>query len=202
MVSKKLFFNISVLFALMITVQCPLFGPEPGDPVYPAPIDQGDSAAVRAILDSNKLKSISVRQVIDQYTQGRITIVRFNSLELDSFILSSDFQKLDSLDGIDLSANKLIKINVPDSLKFSKNILGIGLANNLLPEFPIGVLKIKGLMRVDVSYNKITSISNQLINSGFRQIYFDHNKLCSVTDSERLWLDSVQNNWAAVQDCP
>jgi hypothetical protein len=87
-------------------------------------------------------------------------------------------------------------------LKFRENYIGIRIERNLLTEFPIEVLKIKGLSSVDVSYNKIVSISNELINSGFRRIGIDYNKLCSVSDSVKIWLDSVQNNWANFQNCP
>jgi Leucine-rich repeat (LRR) protein len=183
-------------------MQCNLYGPEPGDPVFPALIDSGDSSAVRAILDSNNLKNISVRRTIGPYSAGRITMLTFDSLGLDSFTFSSDFQKLDSLWSINLSNNNLVKVTVPDSLKFRENYIGIRIERNLLTEFPIEVLKIKGLSSVDVSYNKIVSISNELINSGFRRIGIDYNKLCSVSDSVKIWLDSVQNNWANFQNCP
>ena len=191
-----------LLAVTTLAVRCPLFGPEPGDPVFPAPIDPGDSATVRAILDSNKLYNISVRRAINQYSQGRISILRFDSLGLNTFIFSHEFQKLDSLIGVDLSNNHITQVNVPDSLKYSTLILGIGLGKNNLSEFPIDLLKIKGLLRVDVSYNKISTISQELMNSGFRQISLEHNKLCAVTDTERIWLDSVLNNWERFQDCP
>ena len=190
------------IFESLFLMQCNLFGPEPGDNVYPAQIDLGDSAAVRAILDSNNLKNISVRRVIGPYSAGRITMLAFDSLGLDSFIFSSDFQKLDSLWSVNISNNNILKVIVLDSLKYRENYIGLRLERNLLTQFPISVLKINGLSSVDVSYNKISTISNDLINSGFRQIDFDHNKLCSVSDSVKIWLDSVQNNWANFQDCP
>jgi hypothetical protein len=190
------------IFSAIFLLQCNLFGPEPGEPTYPAQIDLGDSAAVRAILDSNNLKNISVRKAIDPSSKGRITTLRFNSLALDSFTFSNDFQKLDSLITIDLSYNKITKVNVPDSLRYNSNGIGIDLERNLLIEFPIGVLKIIGLYSVLLQYNNISTISQALISSGFHQIYFDHNKLCSVSDSVKMWLNSVQNNWANFQDCP
>jgi hypothetical protein len=193
---------MAFIFEALFFMQCNLYGPEPGDPVFPAQIDPGDSAAVRAILDSNNLKNISVRRAIDQSSVGRIQMLTFDSLGLDSFTFSSDFQKLDNLWSVNLSNNNLVKVTVPESLKYSKNNIYLQLEKNLLTEFPIGVLKIKGLLRVDVSYNKISTISNDLINSGFRQISFYHDKLCSVSDSVKTWLDSVQNNWANFQDCP
>jgi Leucine-rich repeat (LRR) protein len=198
---KNNFLWVGLLLTLMITVQCPLFGPEPGDPVFPAPIDQSDSSAVRAILDLNNLKKIEVRKVINPYTQGRIAMLIFDSLGLDSFSFSADFQKLDSLWSVNLSNNKIVKVNCQDSLTYKKDI-GIELERNLLAQFPIDLLKIKGLFSVDVSYNKISTISKGLMTSGFRQIGIDHNKLCSVSDTVKLWLDSLQNNWANFQDCP
>jgi Leucine-rich repeat (LRR) protein len=169
--------------------------------VFPAQIDLGDSAAVRAILDSNNLKNISVRRAIDPSSSGRITMLRFDSLALDSFRFSSDFQRLDSLWSVDLSKNRLTKVYVPDSLKYSK-VIYLYFDQNMLTEFPIDVLKIVGLWSVNVQYNKISTISQALINSGFRQIYLEHNKLCSVSDSVRIWPDSVLVGWANFQDCP
>lgn len=201
---KKLMQKIKIVlvFEALFLLQCNLFGPEPGDPAFPAPIDPGDSVAVRAILDSNNLKNINVRRVIDPFSKGRVTTLRLDSLSLDSFKFINDFQKLDSFIGIDLSNNKIAIVNVPESLKFNSNIVGIDLGRNLLSEFPIGVLKIKGLLSVGVEYNKISTISHELIGSGFRQINFSHNNLCSVSDTVKLWLDSVQNNWANFQNCP
>jgi hypothetical protein len=128
------------IFEALFFMQCNLYGPEPGD-----------SAAVRAILDSNNLKNISVRRAIDQFSVGRIQFLKFDSLGLDSFTFTNDFQKLDSLSSINLSVNNLVKVAVPESLKYSKNYIGLQLERNLLTEFPTGVLKIKGLLRVDVS---------------------------------------------------
>jgi hypothetical protein len=189
------------VFGAVFFLQCNLFGPEPGERTYPAQIDLGDSAAVRAILDSNNLKNISVRRAIDPSSSGRITMLRFDSLALDSFRFSSDFQRLDSLWSVDLSKNRLTKVYVPDSLKYSK-VIYLKLDQNMLTEFPIDVLKIVGLWSVNVQYNKISTISQALINSGFRQIALEHNKLCSVSDSVRIWLDSVLVGWANYQDCP
>jgi Leucine-rich repeat (LRR) protein len=189
------------VFGAAFFLQCNLFGPEPGEPVFPAQIDLGDSAAVRAILDSNNLKNISVRRAIDPSSWGRITMLTLDALGLDSFTFTHDFQRLDSLLAVGLTRNTITKVTVSDSLKYSKGIY-IELSNNLLTEFPNSLFKIFPLWSVDISYNKIFTISKELMTSGFRQIDFDHNKLCSVSDTVKLWLDSVQNNWANFQDCP
>jgi Leucine-rich repeat (LRR) protein len=164
----------------ILCLQCNLFGPEPGYAVFPAQIDSGDSAAVRAILDSNNLRTASVRRAIDPWSKGRITTLKFDSLGLDSFAFSKDFQKLDSLITIDLSNNQITKIIVSDTLKYRSNGVSIDLEQNQPTAFPIGILKIKGLFSVLVQYNSIDTISQALMASGFRQIFFDYNKLCSV----------------------
>jgi hypothetical protein len=129
-------------------------------------------------------------------------MLTFNSLALDSFRFSNDFQKLDSLWSVNLSDNKITKVNVPDSLQFSKNLY-IQLDRNLLPEFPISILKIKGTTNISVQYNKIASLPREIIHSGIPSIYLDHNKLCSLTDSSVInWLDTVYGNWQSRQDCP
>jgi hypothetical protein len=198
---KELSVNAVFIFGLIFFLQCNLFGPEPGDPVYPAQIDLGDSAAVRAILDSNNLKSISVRRAINKWSKGRITTLTLDALGLDSFSFTHDFQRLDSLVEVGLTRNTITKISILDSLKYNKGIY-IVLNNNLLTEFPSPLLKIVPLWSVDLQYNKISTISQALINSGFSRIYLEHNKLCSVSDSVRIWLDSVFVGWANYQDCP
>jgi hypothetical protein len=199
--SKKLYLYVVVPLSLMLTVQCPLFGPEPGDPTFPAPIDQGDSAAVRAILDLNKLKNIDVRKVINPFTKGRIAMLEFDSLGIDTFTFSSDLEKLDSLNSINLSSNNISIINVFDSLRFHQ--LELRLENNSFTTFPIGILKLKGVSNISILYNKITSLPPELIHTGIPNVYIDHNKLCSLTDSNIVaWLDTTYGDWKSRQDCP
>lgn len=193
---------VALALGALFLLQCNLEGPEPRDPAFPAKIDLGDSAAVRAILDSNNLKDVNVRRAIDPWSKGRITTLEFDSLGLDSFTFTGDFQKLDSLTTISLSNNNISKVKVPDTLKYGNNGVSVDLEHNQLTSFPLGLLKIRGLFSVLVQYNRIDTITQDLMASGFRQIYFDYNKLCSVSDSVRIWLDSVQNNWANFQNCP
>jgi Leucine-rich repeat (LRR) protein len=170
--------------------------------VFPAQIDLGDSAAVRAILDTNNLKNISVRRAIDPSSRGRITMLTLDSLSITSFTFTHDFEKLDRLISINLSLNKITTLNVPDSLKLN-NYMEIRLENNLLLVFPISILKLKGTTNISVQYNKIASLPREIIHSGIPSIYLDHNKLCYLTDSAVInWLDTVYGNWQSRQDCP
>jgi hypothetical protein len=176
---------------------------EAGDTVYPAAIDAGDSAAIRAILDSNGLKSVTVRKVIDQYSKGRINFLNIDSLGLDSFTFTSDFDRLDRLYVIGLTKNKLVKISVPESLQFNPaNRLAIDLSQNSLSAFPLEILKIKGVYYVNVAYNMISSIPQELINCSIPAFGFYNNKLCNVSDTIAAWLDSETYNWKSFQTCP
>ena len=195
----KVFFVFETLFFL----HCNLYGPEPGDPAFPAPIDPGDSAAVRAILDSNNLKKVDVRQAIGKYEHGRIHYFYLDSLELSSFAFTNDFKNLDSLNSIDLSANKITTIKVIDSIKFNQ-LYTLNLSNNLLSLFPIDVLKLSGISTIYIEFNNISSIPQELIASGNKRVFLDYNKLCSINDTSILaWLDTIYgNNWKSRQNCP
>jgi Leucine-rich repeat (LRR) protein len=195
--------QIALAFVALFLFQCNLFGPEPGDPVFPAKIDPGDSVAIRAILDFNNLQKIQVRQVIGEFEIDRIHYLYLDSLGLDSFAFTKDFNKLDSLTYIDLSANKITNIGVVDSVSF-KQLYTLILDNNLLTFFPLDLFKITGISTIYIEYNKISSIPQQLMASGFKRVILDHNQICSVTDSSVVaWLDSIYGvSWKSRQDCP
>lgn len=128
---------------------------------------------------------------------------------LDSFAFSIDLEKLDSLISINLSSNKISKLKFPDSLRFN-HLFGLNLGENLLTSFPIGIFKINGfigmngLVHVNLDSNKIIDVPQQLINAVSFQVYLEHNKLCSVTDTAAIsWLDSNYGiDWKSRQDCP
>lgn len=174
---------------------------EAGETVYPAAIDAGDSAAIRAILDSNGLENVTVRKVIDQYSKGRINFLTLNSLGLDSFTFTSDFNKLDSIYTVGLSFNSIVRINVSDSPKLSH--IGIILNSNLLDSFPLSLLKIKsnGVIGVEVEHNSISSIPLQLLGANITLDCY-YNKLCNVPDTIAHWLDGQTYNWRNFQTCP
>jgi len=175
----------------------------PGDINYPAPIDSGDSAAIRAILDSNGLQIVSVRKVIPQYSKNRIYQVNLDSLQLNSISITKDFEKLDSLTTINLSQNKLITISVPESLQFILgDRLSIDISNNSFPSFPLAIFKIKRIFYFDISHNEISSIPQEVMNSTNTQFVFYYNKLCNVSNTVARWLDSTNTNWQNVQTCP
>ncbi len=188
---------------LIFLLRCNIEGPEPNDPVFPAQIDLGDSAAIRAILDSNNLRKIGVRQAIGKYEDGRIRYFNLDSMGLDSFSFTADFSKLDSLHSIDLSGNNISVISVSDSIKFNQ-LYELTLDNNLLTSFPLGILRMSGISTIYLEYNLISSIPQELVQSRDRHIFLDHNKLCSVADTSVInWLDSLYGaDWKSRQDCP
>jgi Leucine-rich repeat (LRR) protein len=198
---RRLAINAVLVFGAVFFLRCNLFGPEPGDPVFPAQIDLGDSAAIRAILDSNNLNNISVRRAIDPFSSGRIKLLTLDSLNINSFSFTHALERLDSLISLSLSFNKISTIKVPDTLKFN-HLISLNLGENVFTSFPIGILKLKGVINISVENNKIATLPPEVIQST-ASIYLDHNKLCSLTDSAVInWLDTVYGNWQSRQDCP
>jgi hypothetical protein len=204
MIVKKLLYKrfFILVFLVLAIAGCPGIY-QPGDTVYPAAIDPGDSAAIRAILDSNGLKNISVRRVIPQYSKDRIYQVNLDSLQLNSISITKDFEKLDSLTTINLSQNKLSTISVPENLQFILgNRLSVDISHNSFTSFPLAIFKIKRIFYFDISNNGITNIPQEVINSTNTQFVFYYNKLCNVSDTVAKWLDSTNTNWRNVQTCP
>ncbi|HMD69152.1 MAG TPA: hypothetical protein VKF42_09765 [Chitinivibrionales bacterium] len=201
---------------------------EAGETVYPAAIDAGDSAAIRAILDSNGLMNVTVRKVIDQYAKGKINYLNMDSLGLYSFSFTKDFNMLDSIRTINLSQNNILKVRVLDSIAFhAENRCVIMVNHNLLDSLPLCLLGIRGIQGIELEYNKIDSIPAEIVNyngatvsvdvehnliasipsalvtQGFHSIFLRYNKLCNISDSATIaWLNSLDAYWKQNQNCP
>jgi Leucine-rich repeat (LRR) protein len=193
--------HVGILLCALVLLTCEM-GPEPNN-LYPyGPLDIGDSLAVRAILDSNGLNNIPVRKVLVSFAQERIRILTIDSFGLKSFIFTKDFNKLDSLYSIELNFNPITQIAVPDTIQFKLHC-DIGLMYNTLTSFPVELLKVKGDVNIFLENNSITTLPIEVIHAGPPNFFFEHNKICSLTDSAVIkWLDTTYGNWKSSQDCP
>jgi len=193
--------HVGIMLCVLILLTCET-GQGPQYPYLYGPLAIEDSLAVRAILDSNGLKTIPVRKVLDSFAQGRITFLYLNSLNLKTFNFTQNFNVLDSLISLSLDNNQISSITVTDSIKFV-NSCTISLTYNSLTTFPIDIFKIIGAPNIFLENNVITSLPEELIHSGPPNYDIDHNKLCSLTDSAVIkWLDTTYGNWRLRQDCP
>jgi hypothetical protein len=143
--------RVGIMLGVLILLTCET-GQGPQYPYLNGPLDVGDSLAVRAILDSNGLKTIPVRQVLDSSAQGRITFLYLNSLNLKTFNFTHNFNVLDSLIFLSLDNNQINNINVTDSIKFENNC-SIGITQNSLTAFPKDIFKISGAPNINLEYN-------------------------------------------------
>jgi hypothetical protein len=200
--SKKRLKCIEFLFiacgAIIFNFTCQT-GPEPGDRTEPLPIDQYDSAVVRSILDENGLTSVSVRSA--GIFNERLLYFGLDSIKISHFVFTSDFNKLDSLHGIEMSGLGLDSISLSAELNFT-NPVGISFDYNNFTKFPSEILSVNNIRVLQFLDNNIAELPIEIVEKNYQNFYIAKNRLCSVPDTIARWLSRYDQYWRNTQKCP
>ncbi len=139
-----------------------------------------DSLAVRAILDSNNLYYIYVKE-ISGIVDGRINSIGFP--EKKTYVLTAEIGKLDKLETLGIHDNtltslpdeigdlvslrKLFAYNdklsyIPNTIGNLSKLIDIDLRVNQITELPSTIGNLKKLLRFDISANKLTELPPEI----------------------------------------
>lgn len=161
-----------------------------------------DSIVVKAILDSNSLNEITIRDVIDKSIGGRV--VSLNLSELGIHFIPKDIEKLNELQMLNISDNRIeilpneignlnkltsLILNNNNLAFLSDSIVKIGslrelrIKNNSLNELPESIGNLIKLSVLEISDNKIEKLPNSIgLLSSLEFLYMNNNNISNLPE--------------------
>jgi hypothetical protein len=158
-----------------------------------------DSLAVRAILDTNGLQKLSVDGVVE-VNDAMVTRINLNAKSLSKFIFCKYFDSLLTGPELNIMENDIDTLVFPDTIR--QNIF-IKLDDNKLQTIPDGFGHLKGTIKLSIGYNRLQTISPDIMNCSVTYLYLNENDLCSLQDSILAWIATINSNsfWRTTQLC-
>lgn len=177
-----------------------------------------DTSAVRAILDSNKLFTLSAVSVSDS-SLGRITALHLNNKGL--LKIPEMIRKLTALHFLNLEQNAII--NIPSEIQSCKELTYINLNknqiicppaeighitsvktflinNNVLLELPGGIANNTALDTLDISHNLLPELPPEITGlTKLRYLDLGYNKLKNLSGALKTWADTFDPDWEKTQ---
>lgn len=192
-------------YALLILISLFVYGCDlltfGGDPTPPLnELSVRDSLAVRAILDTNGLKNIKVKDVIS-LQDSKVGVINLDSVPLTKFIFTSAFDSLDGGITLNIFNNQLDSMDILDTINSE---LIIQISNTSLKNIPDNISLLKGRLFLYLADNKLKDISSEIFKCQVSYIDVQYNDLCSVSDTLNNWIikNSRNNDWKLSQTCP
>lgn len=184
-------------------------------------INENDSLAIRAILDSNGLKSTPVHSVVDSIKNGRIFRLRISISEFT--VLTSEIGHLDQLESVhlynssvtslppeigkltnliylSLSGNKLTSL--PPEIGHLAQLEELGLDRNNLSSLPPEIGKLTNLSRLTMQNNRLNNLPIETCDlTPVHYLNLENNQLDINTLSQEIlaWADKYDPDWRDTQ---
>ena len=183
-----------------------------------------DSLAVRAILDANNLQTVAVAGVVSYLDktdtsrigelnlQGKnITVIPkdigqltgLKALRLDSNSIASlppEIENCSSLRFLSIAKNKLT--GLPSEIGKLKSLTNLNVSQNVIAALPDSIGKCSSLGTIKLQDNQLTTLPASIMGCPVIYIPVSNNKLCTVSDALKNWLDLLaEPDWAANQNC-
>jgi hypothetical protein len=196
---KKQILIICSYLMLLINSCVPIF--DDGYSVQDNPLSATDSIAVRAILDVNGLDTVNVRNVVS-IKNSFVTEINLDNRSLKKFIFCKYFDSFSVYSNPDI----ILRNNNLDTLIFADSIqsdMGIRLEYNNVKSIPDDINKLCGEFSLYVTFNSLSSISENIMHCNVYYINVDSNYLCNVSDTMKQWLNTKtwSTAWQARQKC-
>jgi hypothetical protein len=195
---EKLLFTIAVSSVVVIFISCGL-NPFPfdGDPIQPPPhvLSIKDSLAVRAILDTNGLDSVKVRDVVG-FWNSVVVRITLNSRSLNQFVFNTHFDSLWNGCELNLLYNNIDTLLFVDTIR---NGIVINLEHNKLRTLPDDIDKMRAPLSMYANYNELSSISPNILHCDIYTLHIRNNHLVLVPDSIAALLSSQDSSWQSYQ---
>jgi Leucine-rich repeat (LRR) protein len=155
-----------------------------------------DSLAVRAILNSNGLDAVTVEEVTNLDSTGRVG--SFNLLKRQVITMPSEIGRLTALTFIELSFNQLASL--PQEIGQLVFLKSLFLEYNQLTEIPAETGQMDSLGHLNLAANQLESLPKEIGElSSLEYLVLSYNQLTSLppetgqlTDLIGLYLDSNQ----------
>jgi hypothetical protein len=176
-------------------ISCGIFPFDADPPKKPNVLSAKDSLAVRAILDTNGLDTVKVRDVVG-FDNSVVVQIYLNSRSLNHFIFNSYFDSLRNGFGLSLLYNNIDTIIFVDTIR---NGIVIDLEHNNLRTIPDDINKMRAPLSLYVNYNELSSITPNILQCQIYNLRVRYNHLVSVPDSIATLLASQDSSWQSYQ---
>lgn len=135
-----------------------------------------DSLAVRAILDTNSLDTLSVEDVTDS-SGGRITSLKIYCK--GNSIIPAEIGRLTNLINLNLFGNKISSL--PSEIGKLTNLINLYLGGNFLTSLPTEISNLKNLSTLDINSNGFTFLPPEIFElTNLDSLFIGNNKLVSL----------------------
>jgi len=192
---------VFLIFILGLIFSCNILANGGNEPPPKNDLSTKDSLAVRAILDTNGLKNVKVRNVIYLYN-SLVQSISIDSLKTAKFIFPSQCDSFSGSIGIKISNSSIDTIIFHDSIHIP---LSISISHTKLRSIPDQISLLKGTLDLNFAFNQLYFISPQIMNCRVNFVNINNNNLCSLSDSLKNWLIQKSygdSTWLKTQNCP
>ncbi len=158
-----------------------------------------DSAAIRAILDSNGMQGKNVRNVIELQNGMAVKLI-LDSITGKRFTITSAFDSCVDYFELIIRNSPLETLAIADSVHIP---LTLSINRTKLPRISDDFSRLKGRLTLFLSDNELYDISPAIMQCDVRDINVDSNKLCGLPDSLKNWINSksLGSAWRNTQKC-
>lgn len=158
-----------------------------------------DSAAIRAILDTNGMRDKQVRDVIE-LENGTAAKLMLDSIALTRFTITGAFDSCADYLELSITNCPLETLTIADTVRIP---LAIMINQTKLKRIPDDIVRLRGRMSLYLSRNDLNAVSPAIMRCNVRDLDVDNNSLCALPDSLKNWitLKSLGNAWISTQRC-
>lgn len=114
--------------------------------------------------------------------------------------LPPELGNLDSLHTLFLSHNTLTSL--PDNIGNLKSLNNAEFDFNELSGLPASIGSLVNLIKLSLNNNKLTDLPATMTQLPRMYLIIGNNKLCTMSDDLKKWLDLADGGWDATQTCP